>query len=112
MESRQCVCLSFFRSLNADGARHSVNDCGKWINNVGNGQRFEGTYYIPGQPQAPQFEAVGSCDVWNVRFLFGVFWASSSLTWSFTQDWENYTAEMKAGLMLVASAHMDALRVR
>lgn len=47
----------------------AVNDCGKWINNVGNGQRFDGTYYIPGQPQAPAFEAVGNCDVWNVRCL-------------------------------------------
>lgn len=50
--------------------------------------------------------------------MSGTFVASRSrretalLTRSVAQDWENYTAEMKAGLMLVASAHMDALRVR
>ena len=43
----------------------AVNDCGKWINNVGNGQRFDGTYYEPGTSRL-QYDAVGSCDVWNV----------------------------------------------
>lgn len=44
----------------------TVNDCGKWLNNVGNGQRYDGTYYTPGNTTAPAFAAVGSCDEWNV----------------------------------------------
>ena len=47
-----------------------VNDCGKWINNIGNGQRFEGTYIIPGENR-PQYTRVGSCELWDVcLFLF------------------------------------------
>ena len=34
----------------------------------------------------------------------------SNLT-SASQDWENYSDAMKAGLQLVATAHMDAIRV-
>lgn len=44
----------------------AVNDCGKWINNVGNGYRYDGTYYVPGNTTAPAFKSVGSCDPWNV----------------------------------------------
>lgn len=46
---------------------HTVNDCGKWLNNVGNGQRYDGTYYTPGNTTAPTFAAVGDCAPWNVR---------------------------------------------
>ncbi|GAA6064426.1 hypothetical protein JCM10212_001201 [Sporobolomyces blumeae] len=68
----------------------AINDCGKWLNNVGNGQRYDGTYYIPGNTTAPAFAAVGSCDSWN--------------------DWENWSDDTKSGLKLVAESHMDALR--
>ncbi|GAA5941415.1 glycoside hydrolase family 5 protein [Sporobolomyces koalae] len=68
----------------------AINDCGKWLNNVGNGQRYDGTYYVPGNTTAPAFAAVGSCDEWN--------------------DWENWNSTVKGGLKLVAEAHMDALR--
>ena len=47
----------------------TVNDCGKWLNNVGNGQRYEGTYRQPGN-STPQFEGIGSCEPWTVRCLF------------------------------------------
>lgn len=68
----------------------AINDCGKWLNNVGNGQRYDGTYYVPGNTTAPAFAAVGSCDEWN--------------------NWEAWNSTVKSGLKLVASAHMDALR--
>ncbi|KAK4049288.1 hypothetical protein OIV83_004225 [Microbotryomycetes sp. JL201] len=67
----------------------AINDCGKWLNNVGNGQRYEGTYVTPGTSTRP-FEGLGSCD-----------------------DWTNYPAwsdDRKQGLMQVAMAHMDAFR--
>ncbi|ODN80622.1 hypothetical protein L202_02809 [Cryptococcus amylolentus CBS 6039] len=35
------------------------NDCGKWINNVGAGQRYDGTY------EGYSGKAIGSCDYWN-----------------------------------------------
>lgn len=44
----------------------AINDCGKWVNNIGNGQRFDGTYFNPDGGLA--FAGVGSCDVWNVRW--------------------------------------------
>ncbi|GAA6019690.1 hypothetical protein JCM10207_009229 [Rhodosporidiobolus poonsookiae] len=69
----------------------AVNDCGKWLNNVGNGARYDGTYYVPNNPTGPPpFEAVGSCDEWN--------------------DWQNWNQSTKDGLRLVAEGHMDALR--
>ncbi|GAA6012764.1 hypothetical protein JCM11491_002554 [Sporobolomyces phaffii] len=68
----------------------AINDCGKWLNNVGNGQRYDGTYYVPGNTTAPAFAAVGSCDEWN--------------------NWEAWNTTIKTGLRLVAEAHMDALR--
>lgn len=46
----------------------AVNDCGKWLNNVGNGQRYEGTYRQPGN-STPQFEGIGSCEPWTVSAL-------------------------------------------
>lgn len=69
----------------------AINDCGKWLNNVGNGNRYDGTYYIPGQPAIkPEFDAVGSCDPWN--------------------DWKSWNQTTKDGLRMVAEAHMDALK--
>ncbi|GAA6035435.1 hypothetical protein JCM8097_000253 [Rhodosporidiobolus ruineniae] len=68
----------------------AVNDCGKWLNNVGNGARYDGTYYNPSNKTAPQYEAVGTCDDWI--------------------NWESWSQETKDGLSGVASAHMDALR--
>lgn len=42
-----------------------VNDCGKWLNNVGNGERYDGTYRNPGNGEAT-FNYTGSCDEWTV----------------------------------------------
>ncbi|WVQ73941.1 hypothetical protein IAR50_003522 [Cryptococcus sp. DSM 104548] len=35
------------------------NDCGKWVNNVGAGSRYDGTY------EGYSGKAIGSCDYWN-----------------------------------------------
>ncbi|KAK4047108.1 hypothetical protein OIO90_006310 [Microbotryomycetes sp. JL221] len=67
----------------------AVNDCGKWLNNVGNGQRYAGTYITPGTSTRP-FEGVGSCEEWT--------------------NYPAWTDERKQGLMQVAMAHMDAFR--
>jgi glucan 1,3-beta-glucosidase len=65
----------------------AVNDCGVYLNNVGNGARFDGTYIAPGST-TPTFTAVGDCTTWN--------------------DWPTWDDDRKAGLQQVAYAHMDA----
>lgn len=65
----------------------AVNDCGVYLNNVGNGARFDGTYIAPGST-TPTFEAVGDCTTWN--------------------DWPSWDQDRKEGLVQVAYAHMDA----
>lgn len=69
MESCQYANYYSLLALSACRLTHSsmtVNDCGKWLNNVGNGQRYDGTYFVPGNTTAPAFQAVGSCTEWNV----------------------------------------------
>ncbi|ORY88674.1 glycoside hydrolase family 5 protein [Leucosporidium creatinivorum] len=68
----------------------AFNDCGKWLNNVGNGQRYEGTYYIPGNTTAPAFARLGDCEPWT--------------------NYPAYNQSTIDGLKLVASGHMDAFR--
>ncbi|GAA5938971.1 hypothetical protein JCM3775_002637, partial [Rhodotorula graminis] len=70
----------------------AINDCGKWLNNVGNGERYEGTYYIPGNTTAPSdlFPRVGDCAPWR--------------------DYRTWNQTTRDGLRLVAETHMDALR--
>ena len=84
---RECVLLSLpvppRPGPTADGPpslRATVNDCGKWLNNVGNGERFEGTYYIPGNTTAPSdlFPRVGDCAPWRVSCSFSFSSSSSS----------------------------------
>lgn len=65
----------------------AVNDCGVYLNNVGNGARFDGTYIAPGST-TPTFQAVGDCTTWN--------------------DWTTWDDARKEGLVQVAYAHMDA----
>lgn len=67
-----------------------VNDCGKWLNNVGNGQRYEGTYRVPGTGERP-FRAIGQCEEWT--------------------DYTQYDQARKDGLRMVYSGHVDAFRV-
>ncbi|KAI5479242.1 glycoside hydrolase family 61 protein [Pseudohyphozyma bogoriensis] len=66
----------------------AVNDCGKWLNNVGNGYRYNGTYYIPGNTTAPVYAGIGSCDQWN--------------------NWDTWTSDTKNGFQQIAQSHQDA----
>ncbi|KAM0748715.1 glycoside hydrolase [Meredithblackwellia eburnea MCA 4105] len=69
----------------------AVNDCGKWLNNVGNGHRFDGTYYdLAGSSTRPAYSAVGSCSSWD--------------------NWSSWTEDRKSGFRSVASGYMDSLR--
>lgn len=69
----------------------AINDCGKWLNNVGNGQRYDGTYYIPNtNATTPEYPSVGNCSQWN--------------------DYASWSDDTKAGFQLVAQGHISALR--
>lgn len=65
----------------------AINDCGSYINNVGNGPRYDGTYIAPGTT-TPRFKAAGTCGTWN--------------------DWRNWDQTRKLAYQQVAYAHMDA----
>ena len=64
---------------------NAVNDCGLFLNNVGAGSRYEGTYEGSGT-------RVGSCSTWL--------------------DWQNYDDTMKTSIRQFALSTMDALQVR
>jgi aryl-phospho-beta-D-glucosidase BglC (GH1 family) len=64
---------------------NAVTDCGLWVNGVGQGIRYEGTYVAD-----PSFTSVGSCTPWT--------------------DWQAYTADTKAAILQFALASMDALQ--
>ena len=65
---------------------NAINDCGLYVNGVGLGARFDGTF--------PGFtgKGVGNCDDWT--------------------KWETWDQPTKDGLKLFALASMDALTVR
>lgn len=61
------------------------HSCGKWVNNVGQGSRYDGTYSdYNGAP-------LGSCDYWN--------------------DYTQWNASTKADFKHFAGASMDAYQV-
>ncbi|KIJ69590.1 glycoside hydrolase family 5 protein [Hydnomerulius pinastri MD-312] len=62
---------------------NAVTDCGLWVNGVGLGTRYEGTY--PGT-----WPVIGNCTPWT--------------------DWQNWDATMKTGILNFAMASMDALQ--
>lgn len=64
---------------------NAVTDCGLWVNGVGLGTRYEGTY-------TGNWPVIGSCTPWT--------------------DWQNWNTTMKTGIMNFAMASMDALQVR
>lgn len=64
---------------------NAVTDCGLWVNGVGLGTRYEGTY--PGD-----WPVIGSCTPWT--------------------DWQNWNTTMKTDIMNFAMASMDALQAR
>lgn len=67
----------------------AVNDCGYWLNGVGSGSRYEGTF--PPGGKFPAGISPTGCDVWN--------------------DWQAWNQTMKEDLRQVALASMDALQV-
>lgn len=48
-----------FGTNNAGEFSAAVNDCGQWLNGIGLGQRYDGTYHDY------ENKRIGSCDVWN-----------------------------------------------
>jgi glucan 1,3-beta-glucosidase len=63
---------------------NAVTDCGLWVNGVGLGTRYEGTY-------TGSWPDIGSCTPWT--------------------DWQSWNTTMKTGTMNFAMASMDALQV-
>ena len=63
---------------------NAVNDCALYLNNVGAGSRYEGTYEGGGT-------RVGSCTTWN--------------------DYQSYDDTMKSSIRQFALSSMDALQV-
>lgn len=76
--------MSAFGMTAAGEWSNAVTDCGLWVNGVGLGTRYEGTY--PGT-----WPTIGSCTPWA--------------------DWQNWNGTMKQGIMNFALASMDALQV-
>ncbi|CAH7686391.1 glycoside hydrolase superfamily [Phakopsora pachyrhizi] len=66
----------------------ALNDCGLYVNNIGWGSRFEGTWPNSTSPD-PQFPAVGKCDTWL--------------------DHRLWTEEMKENFADVAQAYQDTM---
>ncbi|ORX35685.1 exo-beta-1,3-glucanase [Kockovaella imperatae] len=62
----------------------AINDCGLYVNNVGVGTRYEGTYPGYNGPTG------GSCDQWN--------------------NWQEWNETVKQDLQLFVQAEMDALQ--
>ncbi|KAF9228587.1 glycoside hydrolase family 5 protein [Gyrodon lividus] len=75
--------MSAFGLSAAGEFSNAVTDCGLWVNGVGLGTRYEGTY--PGN-----WPVVGSCTPWT--------------------DWQTWDTTMKTGIMNFALASMDALQ--
>ena len=63
---------------------NAVTDCGLWLNGVGLGTRYDGTF-------AGNWPVVGSCTPWT--------------------DWQSWNTTMKTDIVNFALASMDALQV-
>ncbi|BGP20829.1 hypothetical protein JCM10213_008136 [Rhodosporidiobolus nylandii] len=68
----------------------AVNDCGRFLNNVFEGTRLEGTYPNASQPIYPPSAPVGTCEYW--------------------EDYTHWTDELKADLRDLAMAQMDTFQ--
>ncbi|KAG0149057.1 hypothetical protein CROQUDRAFT_669529 [Cronartium quercuum f. sp. fusiforme G11] len=68
----------------------AINDCGQWINNIGVGSRFDGTYPSSTAPDTTNFPTVGSCTAWN--------------------DYSTWSPELKKNLIALADSSMDAMQ--
>lgn len=70
--------------------RLQINDCGLYLNNIGAGTRYEGTYPNVTDPDTTNFPRVGSCDPWN--------------------DYTTWDAATKKGFLDLARTSQDALQ--
>ncbi|GAA6019696.1 hypothetical protein JCM10207_009231 [Rhodosporidiobolus poonsookiae] len=68
----------------------AVNDCGRFLNNVFQGTRLEGTFPNATTPMYPPSAPQGACDFW--------------------EDYEGWTDEFKAALRDLARAQMDTFQ--
>lgn len=76
--------MSAFGLTTAGEFSNAVNDCGLYLNNVGAGTRYEGTY-------ATGETAVGNCSTWL--------------------NYQSYNDSMKTSIRQFALSSMDALQV-
>ncbi|OAX38913.1 glycoside hydrolase family 5 protein [Rhizopogon vinicolor AM-OR11-026] len=76
--------MASFGMTTAGEFSNAVTDCGLWVNGVGLGTRYEGTY-TPGT-----WPVVGNCSTWT--------------------DWQTWDSTMKTGIEQFALASMDALQ--
>ena len=65
----------------------AITDCGTYVNGVGQGTRYEGTYNLD-----RTWPRVGSCDSWV--------------------EWQKWDSDMKKSMEQFALSSMDALQVR
>lgn len=79
--------MSAFGMTAAGEFSNAVTDCGKWLNGVNLGTRYEGTYN-----DGNTWPSQGSCDPWI--------------------DYQSWSADVKQGTKQFALASMDALQVR
>ena len=78
--------MAAFGLTNAGEFSNAVTDCGLWVNGVGQGTRYDGTYTAGTWPN------VGNCNQWT--------------------NWQNYDAGTKSDIQNFAMSSMDALQVR
>ena len=76
--------MAAFGLTTAGEFSNAVTDCGLFLNGVGLGTRYEGTY-------TGAWPAVGNCSTWT--------------------DYQNYDNTTKADILQFALASMDALQV-
>ncbi|KAI0934247.1 hypothetical protein AcV5_006153 [Taiwanofungus camphoratus] len=81
----QNASMSAFGLSVAGEFSNALNDCGLWVNGVGDGTRYEGTYQSGGP-----WPRVGSCTQWT--------------------DWQSWNATFKADINNWALASMSALQ--
>ncbi|KAI6043138.1 exo-beta-1,3-glucanase [Pisolithus marmoratus] len=75
--------MSAFGMTTAGEWSNAVTDCGLWVNGVGLGSRYEGTY-------TGSWPVIGSCTPWT--------------------DWQSWNASMKQDITNFALASMDSLQ--
>ncbi|MBW0518499.1 hypothetical protein O181_058214 [Austropuccinia psidii MF-1] len=68
----------------------AMNDCGLWLNNIGVGNRYDGTYPNSTSPDLTNFPPIGSCELWN--------------------NYRNWSNDMKDHIADLAATSQDAMQ--